>query len=102
MAAGQQWLIAPAQPLVERLGREFFRTIPAQPGVYVMRDANGVVVYVGKAKNLRQRLQAIAWPTPSACPADTCVSCAKSPALTLTFAATNPPRSPAKPNCSSS
>jgi hypothetical protein len=57
MAAGQQWLIAPAQPLVERLGREFFRTIPAQPGVYVMRDANGVVVYVGKAKNLRQRLR---------------------------------------------
>jgi len=57
MPVRQQWLFAPAQPLVERLGREFFRTIPTQPGVYVMRDATGAVVYVGKAKNLRQRLR---------------------------------------------
>ncbi len=57
MAAGQQWLFAPAQPLVERLGRDFFRQVPAQPGVYRMRDAAGAVVYVGKAKNLRQRLR---------------------------------------------
>ena len=57
MAAGQQWLFAPAQPLVERLGKKFFRQVPAQPGVYFMRDATGVVVYVGKAKNLRQRLR---------------------------------------------
>ena len=56
MAAGQQWLFAPAQPLVERLGKEFFRKVPAEPGVYSMRDATGNVVYVGKAKNLRQRL----------------------------------------------
>lgn len=57
MAAGQQWLFAPAQPLVERLGKQFFRKVPPQPGVYFMRDATGVVVYVGKAKNLRQRLR---------------------------------------------
>ena len=57
MAAGQQWLFAPAQPLVERLGRQFFRAVPQQPGVYFMRDATGDVVYVGKAKNLRQRLR---------------------------------------------
>lgn len=31
-------------------------TIPAEPGVYKFRDANGRVVYVGKAKNLRSRL----------------------------------------------
>jgi len=37
-------------PLVERLGQEFFRKIPNQPGVYSMRDATGAVVYVGKAK----------------------------------------------------
>ena len=53
----QQWLFAPAQPLVERLGGQFFRTIPAQPGVYIMRNGAGAVVYVGKAKNLRQRLR---------------------------------------------
>ena len=57
MAAGQQWLFAPARPLVERLGRRFFRRVPAQPGVYSMRDITGLVIYVGKAKNLRQRLR---------------------------------------------
>jgi hypothetical protein len=56
MAAAHQWLFEPARPLVERLGPEFFRAVPAQPGVYSMRDAAGVVIYVGKAKNLRQRL----------------------------------------------
>jgi predicted GIY-YIG superfamily endonuclease len=57
MATGQQWLFAPAAPLVERLGKNFFRNIPPQPGVYLMRDAMGAVLYVGKAKNLRQRLR---------------------------------------------
>ncbi|MBT0768849.1 excinuclease ABC subunit UvrC [Kineosporia sp. J2-2] len=31
-------------------------TIPEQPGVYRFRDASGRVIYVGKAKSLRQRL----------------------------------------------
>jgi hypothetical protein len=44
------------QPLVEQLGRDFFRTVPECPGVYLMRDAGDAVLYVGKAKNLRQRL----------------------------------------------
>jgi hypothetical protein len=57
MAAVQPWLFAPAKPLVERLGKEFFRRIPARPGVYRMQDATGNVLYVGKAKNLRQRLR---------------------------------------------
>ena len=30
--------------------------IPTNPGVYRFRDADGRVLYVGKAKNLRQRL----------------------------------------------
>ena len=57
MAAGQQWLFTPSKPLVERLGKKFFRKVPAKPGVYFMRDATGNVVYVGKAKNLRQRMR---------------------------------------------
>ena len=56
MATGQQWLFPPAKPLVKRLGKDFFRTVPNEPGVYFMRDATGKVLYVGKAKNLRQRL----------------------------------------------
>ena len=31
-------------------------TIPTRPGVYRFRDEHGRVIYVGKAKNLRQRL----------------------------------------------
>src|SRR5262245_30145576 len=31
------------------------RTFPTTPGVYLMKDANGIVLYVGKAKNLRSR-----------------------------------------------
>jgi excinuclease ABC subunit C len=31
-------------------------TIPVEPGVYRFRDARGQVIYVGKAKSLRQRL----------------------------------------------
>ena len=45
-----------AQPLVERLGRDFFRSLPSHSGVYRLRDASNAVIYVGKAKNLRQRL----------------------------------------------
>jgi DNA polymerase-3 subunit epsilon len=36
--------------------RSVLSTIPRAPGVYIMRDANERVVYVGKAKNLRDRV----------------------------------------------
>jgi excinuclease ABC subunit C len=36
---------------------EFFASIPTAAGVYVMKDADGEVVYVGKAKNLRVRVK---------------------------------------------
>lgn len=32
------------------------RLLPKNPGVYVMLDANGVIIYVGKAKNLKNRV----------------------------------------------
>jgi len=57
MASGQQWLFAPEKPLVKRLGKKFFREIPRQAGIYKMRDARDNIVYVGKARNLRQRLR---------------------------------------------
>jgi predicted GIY-YIG superfamily endonuclease len=52
----QLLLFPDPKPLVERLGPDFFRRIPEQPGVYLMRDAADEVLYVGKAKNLRRRL----------------------------------------------
>jgi excinuclease ABC subunit C len=36
---------------------DFFERIPTEPGVYLMKDARGTVVYVGKAKNLRARVR---------------------------------------------
>ena len=38
-----------------RRAGEKVRTFPQTPGVYLMKDASGVVIYVGKAKNLRNR-----------------------------------------------
>ena len=36
---------------------EFFERIPTAPGVYLMKDRAGVVLYVGKAKHLRNRVR---------------------------------------------
>lgn len=38
------------------LGGGFLAAVPQAPGVYRWLDADGVVIYVGKAKNLRRRL----------------------------------------------
>jgi len=54
----QMLMFPDPRPLVERLGTEFFRQLPEGPGVYLMRDAKDAVLYIGKAKNLRQRLNA--------------------------------------------
>jgi excinuclease ABC subunit C len=43
---------SPARPLEERLA-----TIPVRPGVYVLKDGHGKVIYVGKAANLRSRVR---------------------------------------------
>jgi excinuclease ABC subunit C len=34
------------------------RRVPTGPGVYLLKDANGRIIYVGKARNLRSRLRA--------------------------------------------
>jgi len=56
MATGQLWLFPPPRPLVEKLGDEFFRALLERPGVYLMCGRQEGVLYVGKAKNLRNRL----------------------------------------------
>jgi len=37
--------------------RKKLAELPAKPGVYLMRDRNGKVIYVGKAKSLRNRVR---------------------------------------------
>ena len=36
---------------------EKIRSLPVQPGVYLYKNAEGEVIYVGKAKNLRARVR---------------------------------------------
>jgi len=43
----------PDENLIEKLSG-----VPPKPGVYLMKDAGGEVIYVGKAKNLKKRLAA--------------------------------------------
>lgn len=38
-----------------RRASEKVKSFPTTPGVYLMKDASGVVIYIGKAKNLRNR-----------------------------------------------
>jgi len=56
MRSIQQRLLPDARPLPERLGDAFFRAVPTASGVYRLRDSEGAVLYVGKARNLRRRL----------------------------------------------
>ena len=56
MRSTQQRFWPDPQPLVERLGREFFLRLPEIAGVYLMHGPADAILYVGKAKNLRHRL----------------------------------------------
>ena len=44
-------VVAETPTFIERL-----RALPAKPGVYLMRDKSGVILYVGKAAKLRSRV----------------------------------------------
>ena len=43
--------------MTNNLVTEQLRQLPTNPGVYLMRDAEGNILYVGKAANLRQRVR---------------------------------------------
>jgi predicted GIY-YIG superfamily endonuclease len=52
----QLLLLPDPRPLDQRLGRKFFLNAPRRPGVYLMRDVTDKILYIGKAKDLKQRL----------------------------------------------
>jgi predicted GIY-YIG superfamily endonuclease len=56
MDARQLPLFSTPKPLLERFGMEFFKRVPARPGVYLMGGQGDGLLYVGKAQNLRERL----------------------------------------------
>ena len=40
-----------------KFGADLVRELPAEPAVYLFKDEEGSVIYAGKAKNIRRRLQ---------------------------------------------
>ena len=55
--AKQYWLLAFVNPLNKRLGADFFKQLPKTPGVYWMIGKDKQILYVGKAKNLQNRIR---------------------------------------------
>lgn len=56
MPARQLRLFEHPKPLLARLGADFFKTVPAGPGVYLMFNEANRLLYVGQSSNLRARL----------------------------------------------
>jgi len=44
----------PMNPVIDVLNK--LTRVPSEPGVYLMKDASGMVIYIGKARNLKKRL----------------------------------------------
>jgi excinuclease ABC subunit C len=43
-------------PLAKTVGRDFFLSLPEKPGVYHFLGDEDKIIYIGKSKNLKQRL----------------------------------------------
>jgi predicted GIY-YIG superfamily endonuclease len=53
----QALVIEDRREVWQRAGERIIKQAPAAPGVYVLRDAGGRALYVGKANNVRRRLR---------------------------------------------
>jgi anti-sigma regulatory factor (Ser/Thr protein kinase)/predicted GIY-YIG superfamily endonuclease len=42
--------------MISAIWKDKLSSLPQAPGVYLMRDAGGVIIYIGKAKNLKKRV----------------------------------------------
>ncbi len=54
----QALVVEDRQEAWRRIGERICAAAPSTPGVYVLRDAEGRALYVGKANNVRRRLRA--------------------------------------------
>ena len=54
---------APDQPAEPSSLKEKVRRLPDKPGVYLMKDRLGRIIYVGKAKSLRRRVSSYFTPS---------------------------------------
>ncbi|MCE9519709.1 MAG: nucleotide excision repair endonuclease [Verrucomicrobia bacterium] len=43
-------------PFIQRLGADFFKSLPACPGVYFFYDSTGRLIYIGQSNTLRARV----------------------------------------------
>ena len=53
----QPLLFVIAGPWTERFGEDFFRELPAEPGVYFFRDETAQLLYIGQSQCLRTRIR---------------------------------------------
>ncbi len=56
MPETQLELVPAHKPLLDKFGSDFFRAVPALPGVYVMTGRDERILYVGQSANLHARL----------------------------------------------
>ena len=56
MAAAEEKVPVSTEIQAEFDSASFLKNVTSKPGVYRMLDAKGQVIYVGKAKNLKNRL----------------------------------------------
>lgn len=52
----QPLLLPLRSPLSDRFGDDFFRSLPAAPGVYFFRSGEGELLYIGQSGSLRDRV----------------------------------------------
>lgn len=64
LAPKQLWLIPYVNPLRALLPRERMRELPNTPGVYFFYDEAGTLLYVGKSKRLRDRVNSYRYAKP--------------------------------------
>ena len=42
---------------MDQINKNRIQQVPAKPGVYFFKDGNGEIIYIGKAKHLRNRVR---------------------------------------------